>query len=71
MSDGKIFGHDWEDIQRAQQGGSLAKRIVETPRALATDADRALLTLHGENELRAMQLYGVIDRLQASGLIKL
>lgn len=23
----KIVGYDWEDIQRAQQGGSLHKRI--------------------------------------------
>lgn len=23
----KICGHDWEDIQRAQQGGRLHKRI--------------------------------------------
>jgi len=27
--DVKIFGYDWEDIKRAQQGGSLCGRVVK------------------------------------------
>lgn len=26
----RIFGYEWEDIQRAQQGGRLSKPIVAT-----------------------------------------
>ncbi|RPJ29572.1 MAG: hypothetical protein EHM33_00460 [Chloroflexi bacterium] len=30
MSTSKIFGHDWDDIQRAQQRGSLHRPIKMT-----------------------------------------
>ena len=29
----KIFGYDWADIQRAQQGGRLSKPLPLNPRA--------------------------------------
>ena len=29
----KIFGYDWNDIQRAQQGGRLPRRPINTHRA--------------------------------------
>lgn len=61
----KIFGHDWTDIQRAQQGGALHKRITAfAPLAAATDADLELLRKHGSIEaLRAIGFDGVVDRL--------
>lgn len=34
----KIFGHDWHDIQRAQQGGSLGK-LVDTAKPSDYGAD--------------------------------
>lgn len=64
----KIFGYAWEDIQRAQQGGRLARRIaISAPLPAATGADRALLAKFGSIEaLRAAGMHGVIDRLSRS-----
>lgn len=59
----QIFGYEWEDIRRAQQGGRLGKPIIETKRASATEADRKLLAMHGIEGLREMSLFGVLDRL--------
>lgn len=68
----RIFGHSWEAIQRAQNGGRLHDRI-DTSKPIvkpqATDGDRALLVEHGLNGLEAMQFHGVIGRLRDSGLI--
>ena len=66
-----ILGYDWTDIQRAQQGGSLA-RAIDTSNASApevTDEDRALLAEHGVDRLEFMGYHGVIDRLSRAGLI--
>lgn len=48
----KIVGYDWEAIQRAQQGGSLAARIDTSrpAKSAPTDADRELLRQHGSIE---------------------
>lgn len=66
-----IFGYQWEDIQRAQQGGRLARAI--TPHAASkpesSQDDLALLKEHGEGGLREMGFYGVLDRLARSGAI--
>jgi hypothetical protein len=59
----EIFGYDWEDIKSAQQGASLRKRTVSTPKKEATEEDLALLAKYGESGLRERQLFGVMDRL--------
>jgi hypothetical protein len=67
----KIFGHDWRDIQRAQQGGQLNAR-VDTSRPVdhtPTAADLEALAAHGADGLRALQFLGTLDRLQRAGLI--
>lgn len=64
-----ILGYDWDDIQRAQQGGRLS-RAVDTMAPInnaPSDADRALLAEHGADGLRFLELWGVIDRLQRAG----
>jgi hypothetical protein len=70
--EGKIVGHDWEDIQRAQQGGSLHKKVdMSKPigPSPATQADHDLHKQHGS--LKALEnagLHGVVDRLKGSGI---
>lgn len=63
-----IFGYAWSDIQRAQQGGRLARVVDVCARASAgpSDEDRALLEQHGGTleALEAAGLYGVADRLR-------
>ncbi len=62
----KIFGYDWEDIQRAQQGGRLSRPVYAMPSDLTADRkeeDMALLKKHGLDGLKAMGYHGVIDRL--------
>ena len=59
-----IFGYTWEEIKRAQQGGSLARRFPHgLHKPLATDGDWELLRRYGEAELRNRAYYGVLDRL--------
>ena len=67
----KIMGHDWRDIQRAQQGGTLARPIVRTEPAGPTADDRALLAQHGSlDALRAAGLHGVVDRLSVAAPLR-
>ena len=66
----RIFGHTWEDIQRAQSGGSLHKPLVPQPKPTASDADLALLAEIGLAGLKQKGLFGVIDRLKTSGHIE-
>lgn len=67
----KILGHDWADIQRAQQGGRLAHAIdtSKPPTSDATPDDLALLERHGIDGLRALGFWGVLDRLQRAGTV--
>lgn len=62
-----IFGHSWDDIQRAQRGGRL-HRTIDTSRPVdhtPTDDDRALLAKHGSiAALKEAGLYGAADRLE-------
>ena len=74
MSD-KIFGYDWEDIQRAQRGGRL-NRTIDTSKspysadtAERLDADVKLLEQYGEDGLRDLAYFGVLDRLKRAGYI--
>ena len=65
-----IFGYTWEEIDRAQRGGGLARAIAhhqENP--TAKPSDRELLEKHGEDGLMAMGFFGVLDRLKTSGEI--
>ena len=71
MSD-KIFGYDWEDIQRAQQGGRLGRVIDTRQDPHASDAqhlesDIKLLEQYGVDGLREKQYFGVLDRLERAG----
>ena len=66
-----IFGHSWEAIQRAQQGGRLHE-TVDTSRPLdhsASQADIGLLELHGQDGLAKLGYAGTLDRLHRSGIL--
>ena len=66
----EIFGYSWADIQRAQQGGRLARPIRgESKVAPPAREDIELLQIHGADGLRKMQFHGTLDRLQRAGLI--
>ena len=73
MSYDKIFGYDWEDIQKAQQKEPWRKSIdlskSPTTNVDHLEADKALLLQHGEEKLRSMGFYGVIDRLERAGFL--
>ena len=66
-----VFGYTWKQIQKAQQKMAFREYIPSTPtgQKSATQADVDLLVKHGLEGLREMQFFGVIDRLQGSGLI--
>lgn len=65
-----IVGHRWDDIQRAQQGGTLGRPITgPINRPLATPEDLELLESHGEAQLGALGYWGVLDRLRNSGVL--
>ena len=72
MNRDTIFGYEWSDIQRAQQGGRLNRTIDTSKPAshVATDADLTLLALHGADGLRQMGYMGTIDRLVRAGLME-
>ena len=65
----EIFGYSWADIQRAQQGGRLARPVVRRDPKGPTREDIELLQIHGADGLREMQFHGTLDRLQRAGLI--
>lgn len=63
----KIFGYDWSDIQRAQQGGRLSRAIDMSTQPLVevTSADGDLLAKHGSIEaLETAGFHGTADRLR-------
>lgn len=69
MNDELIVGHTWEEIQRAQRGGSL-HRAVDTSKPIdhsLMPGDLDLLAKHGLAGLQAMGFAGVIGRLQRNG----
>lgn len=62
-----IFGHTWQQIQRAQRSGHLSERIdTSKPPVvqLPTEKDLQLLEQHGLEGLEKLQLFGVLDRLR-------
>lgn len=59
-----IFGYSWEQIKAKQQGERVAPIDLSKPaKKPATDKDKALFAQHGEQGLRKLELWGVIDRL--------
>lgn len=65
-----IFGYSWEEIQSRQQGTYKSKTIngpIVKPQA--TDEDIAMLKQFGLEGLKEKQFFGVIGRLETSGLI--
>lgn len=66
-----IFGYSWDDIQAAQQKLRPLQKVITTFAAppLATAADIAMLAAIGAEEIKAQQLYGVLDRLTNSKLV--
>jgi hypothetical protein len=66
----KIFGYDWDDIKRAQQGdlSGLRRRVSSAPSDDWTEADQEALdkfeTIEG---LEAAGFYGVADRAKRQG----
>lgn len=69
MSDQKIFGYDWADIQRMQQ------RLPAPPVQRSADidhseSDRIALETHGIEGLKKLGYFGVLDRLKTTGVIE-
>jgi len=64
MSD-KVFGYEWEDIQKMQQKKDVPRTInLSTDgKQPATEADYKMLEKHGVDGLRKLEYYGVLDRL--------
>lgn len=63
----RIFGYEWEDIQRAQQGGRLHRQIdLSTPVDHSlSDADRELITQYKTvDALTAAGFHGTADKLR-------
>lgn len=69
----KIFGYDWEDIKRAQQGGQLARPVTRfnNDGVQLLPNDLSMLEEHGIDGLAIMGYHGVLDRLARAGRITL
>ena len=65
-----IFGKTWSQIQDMQQGRSQSN-VISGPcePSTATESDLCKLKAIGIDGFKAEQLYGIIDRLQTSGII--
>ena len=70
MSDQKIFGYDWADIQRAQNGGRLSRPITRSVDIDHRESDRIALETHGIEGLKKLGYFGVLDRLKTTGVIE-
>lgn len=67
----KIFGYDWEDIQRMQRGEKVGRAVPGgDTRPRATEGDIGMLEEWGVEGLVARQYWGVLDRLVRSGIIE-
>lgn len=64
----KIFGRDWDDIQRAQSKTGKLNKAIDTclpSKKPPTDSDRELLKQYGSVQaLKDAGLFGVADRLE-------
>lgn len=61
----KIFGHEWQDVQKMQQKEYVPKLVNPhgTSKSQPTEADFKLLEIHGVDGLRSNGYFGVLDRL--------
>jgi hypothetical protein len=64
-----ICGRTWEDIQRMQQGGSSHAPVIFKELPTATQCDIEMLRDKGIDYIKGNGLFGVIDRLQNSGIL--
>lgn len=72
----EIFGHSWDAIVRAQQGGRL-DRVIDTSKPavdpeqalLRHRSDMLLLEQHGVDGLERLQYWGVLDRLRQAKVL--
>lgn len=67
-----IFGYTFEEIQAAQQGAPLGRKIDASKPvddAGHHETDLKLLEQYGETTLRKMGYLGVIDRLARGGYL--
>lgn len=62
-----LFGNTWDDLRIMQNGSARTIDFGDAP--TATAGDRRLLAEHGVAGLESKKFYGVLDRLQASGII--
>jgi hypothetical protein len=70
MSDQKIFGYDWADIQRAQNGGRISRPVQRSADIDHSESDRIALETHGIEGLKKLGYFGVLDRLKTTGVIE-
>lgn len=63
-----ICGYAWEDIQAMQQG-TYKRQIAVGGKPTATQSDIEMLRDKGIDYIKGNGLFGVIDRLQNSGII--
>jgi hypothetical protein len=66
MSD-LIFGRTWEEIQGKQQRRQVAPIIRCSTAVVLHPGDLELLEKYGEEELKLMGYFGVLDRLIQTG----
>lgn len=66
----KIFGYEWEDIRRMQQG--LPPMEMPEPKVvtkICTQRDLDMLFKYGDRGLKERGYNGIIDRLQRAGVL--
>ncbi|OXR48137.1 hypothetical protein PuT2_14025 [Pusillimonas sp. T2] len=66
----QIFGYDFSDIQRAQQGGRLSRPVNTQASSQITLSQEDIATLEHYGSLQAVEqagLHGVADRVRRSG----
>lgn len=67
-----IFGYTWEELDALQHGHRPNQNIIKhAPNPTATPNDKDLLAEHGRAGLESLQLFGVLDRLNTSGLLEI
>jgi hypothetical protein len=68
-AEGLIFGHTWDEIKSLQQKGQATNAVRPSPLPVATEDDIKQLKEIGIDGLKDKQFFGVIDRLQNSGIV--
>jgi len=67
-----IFGKTWEEIKDIQNKNYKAKTVDMSTdgRSPANQKDIDLYNMHGLDGLKNLKFFGVIDRLEYSGITK-